>query len=232
MERLGILGGTYDPIHEGHLRLATAVAGRLELDRVLFLPALNPPHKRCRHFAPPEDRLAMVRLAVAPYPDFYASDLEYERGGLSYTYDLVRLLQERRPDADLYVIIGEDSLEQLHTWYRAEDLLRLARFVVAARPGYDARKGLAALERAFGPWVRGRVLLEEVPETALSSTEIRSRVAQGLPIRGMVPLAVEQYIQEKGLYRNGEALPETSRQDGLPHARRRKSRRKDVSIDH
>ena len=141
MERLAIRGGTYDPIHEGHLRIADAVQRQLEFDRVLFLPALNPPHKQYRHrFASPEDRLAMVRLAVAPYPYFMASSLEYERGGLSYTYDLVRLLQDRRPDADLALIIGEDSLEQLGTWYRAEDLLRLVRFVVAARPGYRPRK--------------------------------------------------------------------------------------------
>ena len=204
MERLGILGGTYDPIHEGHLRLAAAVAAGMDLDRILFLPALNPPHKQRRHAAPPEDRLAMVRLAVEPYPDFYASDLEYERGGLSYTYDLVRQLQARRSDADLYVIVGEDSLEMLSTWYRADDLLRLVRFIVAARPGCDAGKGLDRLARAFGPWTRDRILLSEVPETALSSTEIRSRVRQGLPIRGMVPLAVERYIQEHGLYRDPE----------------------------
>lgn len=202
MERLAIMGGTYDPIHEGHLRIADAVQRRLEFDRVLFLPALNPPHKQYRHrFASPEDRLAMVRLAVAPYPYFMASSLEYERGGLSYTYDLVRLLQDRRPDADLALIIGEDSLEQLGTWYRAEDLLRLVRFVVAARPGYRPREGIHLLERQFGSWVRDRVVYADVPETAVSSTEIRDRVRRGLPIRGMVPAAVERYIAEKGLYR-------------------------------
>ncbi|MEE3381734.1 MAG: nicotinate-nucleotide adenylyltransferase [Succiniclasticum sp.] len=202
MERLAIMGGTYDPIHEGHLRIADAVQRQLEFDRVLFLPALNPPHKQYRHrFASPEDRLAMVRLAVAPYPYFMASSLEYERGGLSYTYDLVRLLQDRRPDADLALIIGEDSLEQLGTWYRAEDLLRLVRFVVAARPGYRPREGIHLLERQFGSWVRDRVVYADVPETAVSSTEIRDRVRRGLPIRGMVPAAVERYIAEKGLYR-------------------------------
>ena len=202
MERLAIMGGTYDPIHEGHLRIADAVQRQLEFDRVLFLPALNPPHKQYRHrFASPEDRLAMVRLAVAPYPYFMASSLEYERGGLSYTYDLVRLLQDRRPDADLALIIGEESLEQLGTWYRAEDLLRLVRFVVAARPGYRPREGIHLLERQFGSWVRDRVVYADVPETAVSSTEIRDRVRRGLPIRGMVPAAVERYIAEKGLYR-------------------------------
>ena len=202
MERLAIMGGTYDPIHEGHLRIADAVQRQLEFDRVLFLPALNPPHKQYRHrFASPEDRLAMVRLAVAPYPYFMASSLEYERGGLSYTYDLVRLLQDRRPDADLALIIGEDSLEQLGTWYRAEDLLRLVRFVVAARPGYRPREGIHLLERQFGSWVRDRVVYADVPESAVSATEIRDRVRRGLPIRGMVPAAVERYIAEKGLYR-------------------------------
>ena len=202
MERLAIMGGTYAPIHEGHLRIADAGQQPLEFDRALFLPALNPPHKQYRHrFASPEDRLAMVRLAVAPYPYFMASSIEYERGGLSYTYDLVRLLQDRRPDADLALIIGEDSLEQLGTWYRAEDLLRLVRFVVAARPGYRPREGIHLLERQFGSWVRDRVVYADVPETAVSSTEIRDRVRRGLPIRGMVPAAVERYIAEKGLYR-------------------------------
>ena len=219
MERLAIMGGTFDPIHEGHLRIADAVQRQLEFDRVLFLPALNPPHKQYRHrFASPEDRLAMVRLAVAPYPYFMASSIEYERGGLSYTYDLVRLLQDRRPDADLALIIGEDSLEQLGTWYRAEDLLRLVRFVVAARPGYGPREGMHLLEQQFGNWVRERIVCAAVPETAVSATEIRDRVRRGLPIRGMVPAAVERYIAEKGLYRwpGGAAEQDGTAPEGAP----------------
>ena len=116
MERLAILGGTFDPIHAGHLRMAHAIQKQLEFDSIVFLPAFKPPHKQVRHdFAPFEDRLAMVSLAIQPYEAFTVSSLEAERGGLSYTFDTVCCLQELWPDADIYMIIGEDSLDQLYT---------------------------------------------------------------------------------------------------------------------
>ena len=130
MERLAILGGTFDPIHAGHLRMAHAIQKQLEFDRIVFLPAFKPPHKQVRHdFAPFEDRLAMVSLAIQPYEAFTVSSLEAERGGLSYTFDTVCCLQELWPDADIYMIIGEDSLDQLYTWHRILELLRLVHFV-------------------------------------------------------------------------------------------------------
>lgn len=202
MERLAIMGGTFDPVHMGHLRMAHAVQQQLDFDRVVFLPAYLPPHKQTRaDCASWQDRLAMVQLAVQGYDNFVVSSLEFERGGLSYTYDTVNIMQELWPDAEIYLIIGEDSLTQLYTWYRVHDLLRLVYFVAAERPGYEGEAGVERLTKAYGPWAAEKIIHAEVPETAISSTEIRKRLREGKPIRGMAPLAVEQYICERGLYR-------------------------------
>jgi len=205
MERLAIMGGTFDPIHMGHLRMAYAVQRQLEFDRVVFLPAYIPPHKQTRSdFASWQDRLAMVELAIQNYDNFVVSSLEFDRGGISYTYDTVNFMQELWPDAEIYLIIGEDSLTQLYTWYRVPDLLRLVHFVAAERPGYEGEVGVARLIKAYGSWVAGKIIHAEVPETAISSTEIRQRLREGKPVRGMTPLPVEQYIYERGLYRAGK----------------------------
>jgi nicotinate-nucleotide adenylyltransferase len=201
MERLAIMGGTFDPIHIGHLRMAYAVQQQLAFDKVVFLPAYIPPHKQTPDFASWEDRLAMVQMAIQSYADFVVSSLEFDRGGISYTYDTVNFLQELWPDAEIYLIIGEDSLTQLFTWYRVQDLLRLVHFVAAERPGYEGEEGVARLTKAYGSWAAEKIIHAEVPETAVSSTEIRKRLREGKPIRGMVPMAVERYIYERGLYR-------------------------------
>ena len=201
MERLAIMGGTFDPIHMGHLRMAYAVQQQLEFDKVVFLPAYLPPHKQTRSdFASWQDRLAMVQLAIRDYGDFVVSSLEFDRGGISYTYDTVNFMQELWPDAEIHLIIGEDSLTQLYTWHRVQDLLRLVHFVAAERPGYEGEVGVARLTKAYGSWTAEKIIHAEVPETAISSTEIRKRLREGKPVRGMVPLAVEQYIYEHGLY--------------------------------
>ena len=201
MERLAIMGGTFDPIHIGHLRMADAVQRQLEFDRVVFLPSFIPPHKQKRpDLASWQDRLAMVELAIKGYEDFVVSSLEFDRGGLSYTYDTVNVMQELWPDAEIYLIIGEDSLTQLYTWYRVLDLLRLVYFVAAERPGYEGEAGVARLVKAYGPWTAEKIIHAEVPETAISSTEIRKRLREGKPIRGMTPPAVEEYIYTHGLY--------------------------------
>lgn len=202
MERLAILGGTFDPIHAGHLRMAHAIQKQLEFDSIVFLPAFKPPHKQVRHdFAPFEDRLAMVSLAIQPYEAFTVSSLEAERGGLSYTFDTVCCLQELWPDADIYMIIGEDSLDQLYTWHRILELLRLVHFVVAERPGYEGEDGVARLVAFCGAWAKEKIIHAEVPETALSSTEIRQRIKEGLPVRGMIPREVERYMADHALYK-------------------------------
>ena len=121
--------------------------------------------------------------------------------GISYTYDTVTFMQELWPDAEIYLIIGEDSLTQLYTWYRVPDLLRLVHFVAAERPGYEGEFGVARLTKAYGAWVAEKIIHAEVPHTAISSTEIRKRLREEKPIRGMTPLAVEEYIHKHGLYR-------------------------------
>ena len=204
MERLAIMGGTFDPIHIGHLRMAYAVQQQLAFDKVVFLPACIPPHKQTRKdCASWEDRLAMVRLAVQPYDDFVVSCVEFDRGGISYTFDTVNYLQELWPDAEIYLIIGEDSLAQLYTWHKIHELLRTVYFVAAERPGYEGEVGVERLIRACGSWGADKIIHAEIPETAISSTEIRKRLREGKPIRGMVPLAVEQYVYAHGLYQPG-----------------------------
>ena len=204
MERLAIMGGTFDPVHMGHLRMAHAVQQQLVFDKVVFLPAYIPPHKQTRtDLASWEDRLAMVELGIRDYDDFVVSCLELDRGGVSYTFDTVNRLQDLWPDAKIYVIIGEDSLTSLYTWYKVIELLRMVYFVAAERPGYEGEEGMKRLTRAYGSWAEEKIIHAEIPETAISSTEIRRRLRDGKPIRGMVPLAVEQYIYENGLYRPG-----------------------------
>lgn len=205
MERLAIMGGSFDPIHMGHLRMAYAVQKQLVFDKVVFLPSYIPPHKQKRtDFASWEDRLAMVRLAVQAYEDFTVSTLEFDRGGVSYTYDTVNFMQELWPDAEIYLIIGEDSLTQLYTWHKVLDLLRMVHFVAAERLGYEGEAGVERLAKAYGPWVEEKIIHAEVPETAISSTEIRKRLKDGLPVRGMTPPAVEQYLYEHRLYQTTE----------------------------
>ena len=201
VERIGIMGGSFDPIHMGHLRMAYAVQQQLVFDRVVFLPAYIPPHKQTRSdFASWEDRLAMVQLAMQGYADFVVSSLEYDRGGVSYTYDTVNFMQEMWPHADIYLIIGEDALAKLYLWYRAVELIRMVYFVTAERPGYEGKIGMKQLTQAYGSWVADKIISVDVPKTAISSTEIRKRLREEKPIRGMTPQAVEQYLYSRGLY--------------------------------
>ena len=201
MERIAIMGGSFDPIHIGHLRLSYAVQQQLAFDRVVFLPTYISPHKQTRSdFASWEDRLAMVQLAMQGYADFAVSSLEFDRGGVSYTYDTVNFMKEMWPDAEIYLIVGEDTLAKLYLWYRALDLLRVVHFVTAERPGYEGETGIKLLIRAYGSWVADKIISVEVPKTAISSTEIRKRLREEKPIRGMTPPAVEQYLYRHGLY--------------------------------
>lgn len=201
VERIAIMGGSFDPIHIGHLRLSYAVQQQLAFDRVVFLPTYISPHKQTRSdFASWEDRLAMVQLAMQGYADFAVSSLEFDRGGVSYTYDTVNFMKEMWPDAEIYLIVGEDTLAKLYLWYRALDLLRVVHFVTAERPGYEGETGIKLLIRAYGSWVADKIISVEVPKTAISSTEIRKRLREEKPIRGMTHPAVEQYLYNHGLY--------------------------------
>ncbi|ACX51362.1 nicotinate (nicotinamide) nucleotide adenylyltransferase [Ammonifex degensii KC4] len=188
--RLGLLGGTFDPIHFGHLAVAEAVRYEMGLDKVYFIPSGQPPHKK-RKVAPAEHRLAMVRLAVASNPYFEVSTVEIERPGPSYTVDTVKEFRRLFPQAEIFFILGMDALAEFLTWHRVEELLTLCHFVVATRPGYPS-----AVKGGRGR----RVTVLPVPGVAVSSTEIRERVRAGKPIKYLLPEAVEEYIYAHGLY--------------------------------
>lgn len=196
-QRVGVLGGTFDPIHTGHLIIASEFHHALGLDRLLFVPAGVPPHKRGLDITDDADRLAMLRLALADNPDFEIDTIDIDRGGVSYTSDLLAVLRDRHPGASLFFLMGEDSLRDLPTWHEPEAICRLAELGVAARFGVelDVSDVVEAL-----PACAGRIRVVSSPEIAISSTDIRHRVATGQPIRYQVPLPVEEYIREHRLF--------------------------------
>ena len=197
--RIGVVGGTFDPVHHGHLVAAEEVRACLDLDRVLFVPAGQPPHKR-RAVTPAADRVAMLAAAIADNPAFAISRVEVDRPGPSYSVDtLARLRAELGPEDELYFVVGMDMLADLPHWHQPERLADLARLVAVTRPGFPPFD-LARLE-GIVPNAGAAIRIVPVPELRISATDLRRRVATGRPIRYQVPAAVEAYIRERGLYR-------------------------------
>jgi len=197
--RIGILGGTFDPIHIGHLILAEEAWFQLQLDRVYLAPAGDPPHKAGRQLAPVRDRLCMAELATADSDYVIISRVDADRPGPHYTSDMVRLVQaEAGPNTEIYFLMGMDSLRDLPTWHEAAWLVEHARLVALSR--HDVELDWDALETAL-PGVRGRVIILDMPELEIASHVIQQRVRNGQPIRHMVPRPVEAYIQKHNLYR-------------------------------
>jgi len=190
--RLGVMGGTFDPIHHGHLVAASEVAHRFELDEVVFVPTGEPAFKQDGAVTDSEHRYLMTVIATASNPRFTVSRVDIERPGLTYTVDTLRDLQSERPDADLYFITGADAIAQILTWKDAPELFTMAHFVGVTRPGH-------ALSDAGLP--SGVVSALEVPALAISSTDVRERVADGEPVWYLVPDGVVQHIAKYGLYR-------------------------------
>jgi nicotinate-nucleotide adenylyltransferase len=216
-QKLGIFGGTFNPVHFGHLAAAEEIRDRLKLDQVLFVPSSLPPHKHEEQIPPAVQRLEMVRLAVAGNGRFRVSDIEVRRGGTSYTVDTIEGLHQAHPGAELYFITGLDSFLEIRTWRDWERLLSLCCFVVLSRPGYrfvdlrsvefmkEAEKELQALDAGTTDRARVQagpysVCLERIPFYDISSTDIRARVAQGRSIKYHLPDAVETYIIDNKLY--------------------------------
>lgn len=195
--RIGILGGTFDPIHFGHLAIAEEARVALRLDRVLLIPAGRQPLKPNQPAAGAEHRLAMVRLACAGNPAFVASDIEIRRPGPSYTVTTLEALHAAGED-ELHFIIGADALADFSRWYAAQRILALAQIVVVLRPGVELE--IDRLEAGV-PGIRARLALLEGPNMDLSSSEIRRRLSTGRPIRYLTPDAVVRYIDEHRLYR-------------------------------
>jgi len=199
--RVGVLGGTFDPVHRGHLALARAALDELGLDEVLFVPAGQPWRKEGRIVAPAAHRLAMLRLALAGEPALRVETLELDRPGPSYTADTLEALRDARPDDELFFVAGEDALADLPNWLRPERILELATLAVARRVDVPQAAG----ESLSG--LRERVVWLKMPLLPVSATEIRDRVRRGLPVDDLVPPAVEAYIREHGLYRERPELP-------------------------
>ena len=189
------MGGTFDPIHLGHLAAASEVAHAFGLDEVVFVPAGSPWQKSNRRVAPAEDRYLMTVIATAADARFSVSRVDIDRPGPTYTVDTLRDLHRAWGESDTYFITGADALNDILSWRETEEVLRLAHLVGVTRPGHSLN------DPGIAP---GRVTLLEVPALAISSSDIRARVARGAPIRYLVPPGVESYIDKQGLYREAE----------------------------
>jgi nicotinate-nucleotide adenylyltransferase len=189
--RIGILGGTFDPLHEGHLVVADEVFSRLDLDEVLFVPAGDPWQKTTA--ASEDDRLAMVILGLRGHENYAVSTVDVDRPGATYTVDTLRDLRQKYPDADLYFIIGSDAYAGIGSWKDSEKLAELAEFVVVSRPGQPANAA---------PATQSGVNWLDIPALPVSSTECRQRVRDGLSLEGLVPGEVATYITDHHLYRS------------------------------
>lgn len=188
-ERIGIVGGTFDPPHIAHLMLAEEALHSLDLDEVWFIPVYTPPHKNMKSDSTPEQRLELIKAAVKDHPDFHVSTIEYERRGPSYSIDTIRALKEEFTSSSFYFIIGGDMKAQLHTWKDIELLKKLVTFAVADRPGYFAEK-----------MDEDGIQYIEAPLLDISSTDIRERMRLGKSIRYYVTEEVRDFIEKQGLY--------------------------------
>jgi nicotinate-nucleotide adenylyltransferase len=199
--RVGLLGGTFDPPHYGHLILAEVAREELNLGQVFFLPNGQPPHKAAPEVTPAAHRYVMTELACASHPRFFVSRAEMERSGPSYTLDTVRTFQqELGPAAQLFFLVGMDSVLEMPTWHEPERLLEEAQVIAAPRPGSE----VASLEKAIGAEWAAKIGLLEMPLVGISATDLRQRVREGRSLRYLTPEPVIAYIAKHGLYRQTE----------------------------
>ncbi len=219
--RIGLFGGTFDPIHIGHLKTASEVKIAFALDKIMFIPSALPPHKTTDRVTKAESRIEMTRLAVSDYPDFTVSDIELERPGISYTIDTVRSLKSTMgEETDFYFILGLDAFFEIETWKSYKTLFRVIPFIVMTRPFIGHHKGPSiedrietylkskisknyrynALKTCFMHDEHQAIFIFNVSPMEISSTEIRSLVHKGMPFQALVPEKVESYIKSKGLY--------------------------------
>jgi nicotinate-nucleotide adenylyltransferase len=202
--RTGVFGGTFDPIHVGHLILAEQCREQAKLEQVLFVPAALPPHKQGQTLTSFGQRVEMLALAISGHPPFRVEELEKDRAGPSYTVDTLMQLQHQRPGDELCFIIGSDSLHDLPLWYQPRRILELATLLVVLRadwPAFSARELKDSLKLGDDFALRYQVV--EAPLITVASRDIRRRIGEGRSVRYMIPRAVEAYIADKGLYRDG-----------------------------
>lgn len=194
--RLGLFGGTYNPIHQGHVQAAEKVRDRFQLDQVWFIPSHIPPHKSNDEVASPEHRMNMVRLAVTGLPGLIPSSIEIEDEGTSYSILTLGKIKKQFPTAGLYFILGVDAFIEIDTWRAYEQVMEQCRFIVISRPGYDLEKAKEVLDGAY----LNKIYLMPIQALDISSSLIREKLKAGGPISGLVPLPVEEYIKEHNLY--------------------------------
>lgn len=199
MKSLGIMGGTFDPIHYGHLIAAECARVEYALERVIFVPAKTPPHKDAAGILDGDDRYFMVKIAVKDNPAFEVSDLELKRGGISYTVDTVRHFQSQYPGIDIYFIMGLDSLLIIDTWKDVDQILSICRFIVVTRPGYNMDND-EELKAKLPRDLWERLFFMQIPGLDISSSDIRYRIGAGKPIKYMLPPEVESYIRKNRIY--------------------------------
>lgn len=214
-KRIGLFGGTFNPIHWGHLRAAEQIQAKFGLEKVLFIPSYIPPHKQAADIAAPRDRFAMVRLAVAGHPGFCASPIEIRARQKSYSIITLGKIKKLYREAWMFFILGADAFLEIETWKSYESVLAQCQFIVVRRPGYrlvEARKSvpeefkkeMISIRRSepisLAIMRSHRIFFVDIPSLAISSTEVRWRIRKGQSILGLVPPAVEEYIKQKKLY--------------------------------
>lgn len=198
--RLGIFGGAFDPVHNGHLLLAEQCREQCQLDEVWFVPTKIPPHKEAASLSPDADRVEMLKLATAGRPEFVVSEIELKRENVSWTVDTLRQFRDERPEDELFFLIGADSLRDFPTWKEPEEIAKLATVVAVNR----GEASLDELATDLQPNLAGSVRLVTMPGTSISATDLRGRVSAGKSIRYLVPRAVEEFILAQKLFRGSE----------------------------
>ncbi|KNF09434.1 putative nicotinate-nucleotide adenylyltransferase NadD [Gottschalkia purinilytica] len=196
VKKYGIMGGTFDPIHMGHLVIAEEARYKFELDKVIFIPTGNPPHKKEKNVTLGYHRYEMTLLATLTNPYFEVSSIELDRKGLTYTIDTMSYFKEKyKDDVEFYFITGADSLLDLHTWKDSDKLLQMCKFIGATRPGFDL-DGINVSCK-----YKKNVCTITIPELQVSSTDIRNRIKKGMPVTYLLPHLVQEYIEKNNLYR-------------------------------
>ena len=206
---IGIIGGSFNPIHIGHLVVAEEARVRFSLERVIFVPVGVPGYKKPTHLIDPERRFAMTLLATASNPHFFVSRIEIDHFKKSYTYDTIKEFRKIYPEDkyNVYFITGADSVLSILSWKKPKELLSMCRFIAATRPGYNLKRLKDELKKICNKCDE-RVIIMRVPALSISSTEIRKRIKEGLPIKYLVPQEVEEYIKKHNLYKEDDPWEE------------------------
>ncbi len=193
MSRIGILGGTFDPPHNGHIAVAETAIRKLKLKKIIFIPTKTPPHKSRGRISSRQDRLAMLRLAVGGKEKIMISEIEFKRRGPSFTVDTLAEFKKENPDDEFYFLIGADNIWEMESWHQPERIMEMVKVVAAGRPGFSAEGRFSAMIELF-----------DMTPVNISSTLIREKVKSGLSISGLLPSAVEEYILKWNLYKTNE----------------------------